>query len=139
MNENVKPILPGIFELEPAPSLLGGYCPACDRKYFPTPMACPHCLEPVKSVRLSKEGTIYSFTVVRVRPPFGLPQPYSVGYIDLKDDNLRIISLLDPERIDKLSVGAHVALSVAPIGLDRDGQPRLRYFFTTEEGGSDIS
>jgi len=102
------------------------------------PAVCPHCLEPVKSVRLSKEGTIYSFTVVRIKPPFGLPQPYSVGYIDLKDDNLRIISLLDPEKVDKLSVGAPVALSVAPIGLDRDGQPCLRYFFTTKEWGSDI-
>lgn len=138
MNENMKPIVNGIFELEPSPSLLGGYCSACGRKYFPIPITCPHCLEPVKVVRLSREGTIYSFTVIRIKPPFGLPQPYSVGYVDLKGDNLRIISLLDPEKIDKLSVGAQVALSVAPIGVDRDGQPCLRYFFTTKEEGNDI-
>ncbi len=93
---------------------------------------------PVKSIRLSTKGTIYSFTVIRTKPPFGLPQPYAVGYVDLEDDNLRIIGLLDPEKISALSVGKPVTLSIAPIGLDRSGQPCLRYFFTTKEGGGEI-
>lgn len=138
MNEGLKPILDGIFETYPSPSLLGGYCPECDRKYFPTPTVCPQCLKPVRSVRLSRKGTIYSFTVIRIKPPFGLPQPYAVGYVDLEEDNLRVIGLLDPEKIDMFSVGKPVTLSVAPIGLDRSGQPCLRYFFTTKEGGKEI-
>jgi uncharacterized protein len=137
VNENIKPVLDGIFETGPSPSLLGGYCPVCERKFFPEPAVCPQCLMPVKSVHLSKEGTIYSFTVVRIKPPFGLPQPYAVGYVDLEDDNLRIIGLLDPGKIDELSVGTPVTLSVAPMGLDRCGQPCLRYFFTTRERGNE--
>lgn len=134
MNEQIKPILNGIFETSPVPRLLGGYCPACDKKYFPVPAVCPGCLAPVEPVRLSKQGTIYSFTVIRTKPPFGLPQPYAVGYIDLKGDNLRVIGLFDPVKIDRLSIGGSVTLSIGPLGNDRFGEPCLRYFFTTEEG-----
>jgi len=138
VNENIKPILEGIFQTGPFPSLLGGYCPACRRKYFPAPAVCPRCLMTVRSVPLSREGVIYSFTIIRTKPPFGLPQPYAVGYVDLVDDNLRVIGLLDHEKLDRLSVGREVTLSVAPIGLDRSGQPCLRYFFTTKERGGGI-
>jgi uncharacterized OB-fold protein len=137
MKESIKPILDGIFETGSSPSLLGGYCPACERKFFPAPAVCPQCLMPVESVQLSREGKIYSFTIIRIKPPFGLPQPYAVGYVDLEGDNLRIIGLLDPEKIDRLSVGKPVTVSVAPMGVDRCGEPCLRYFFTTKEGGSE--
>ena len=136
MNEKIKPILDGIFEDGPSPSLLGGYCPVCERKYFPAPAVCPRCLMPVRSTPLSREGIIYSYTVVRTKPPFGLPQPYALGYVDLADDNLRVIGLLDPDNIEGLSVGKKVTVSIGPIGVDRYGQPCLRYYFTTKEGGN---
>jgi uncharacterized OB-fold protein len=90
----------------------------------------------VEKVLLSAEGSIYSYTVVRIKPPFGLPQPYGVAYVDLADENLRVIGLLDPAQVDRYAVGAGVKLSVGPLGHNRDGEPCLRYFFTiTAQGG----
>ena len=129
-----KPIREGILDLGPPPRLLGGYCPDCHRKHFPKPMVCPFCLGGIDDIQLSATGKLYSFAVVRTKAPYGLPQPYPVGYVDLDGDGLRIFSLLDPERIDRLTIGQRVALCVAPIGVDNSGQSCLRYYFTPQEG-----
>lgn len=133
MSETVKPVLEGIFEIGPPPRLLGGYCPGCERRYFPKPFVCPVCQGSVETVPLSGRGTLYSFALVRTKAPFGLPQPYAVGYVDLQTDGLRIISLLDPERLQDLAIGMPMELRVAPLGLGADEQPCLRYYFTPEE------
>jgi len=130
MNETTKPVLEEIFEQGVFPKLLAGYCQHCERKLFPKPIICPYCLEPTQTVRLSEKGTVYSYTVIRIKAPFSLPQPYAVGYIDLKEDNLRIFSLLDSEKIDGLRIGAKVKLCIGKIGVDREGAPCLRYYFT---------
>lgn len=138
MDETLKPVLPEVFEEGTFPKLFGGLCPHCRRKSFPKPTVCPYCLEPVKTTTLSTQGTLYSYTVVRTKAPFALPEPYAVGYIDLKEDNLRIFSLLDSERIDDLRLGARVALCIGPIGVDRDGMPCLRFFFTPVQHREDL-
>jgi uncharacterized OB-fold protein len=130
MNDVVKPVMEGIFDLGPPPKLIGGHCPECDRKYFPKPTVCPMCQGPVEIAELSDEGSIYSFSVVRTRAPFGLPQSYAIGYVDLDADRLRIISLLDSERLDQLAIGVPVTLRVEVIGVGNDGLPCTRYFFT---------
>lgn len=133
MNGPIQPVLPGVLDPGPPPRLTGGACPRCDRKFFPRPVFCPGCLDPVDPADLSPTGTLHSFTVVRTRAPFGLPQPYAVGYVDLDRDRLRIFSLLDPERTAGLSVGQRVTLRVASIGVDGSGAPCLRYYFSPEE------
>ncbi|MCL5957735.1 MAG: OB-fold domain-containing protein [Chloroflexi bacterium] len=134
MNDSLRPVLDGILDPGPPPRLLGGYCPECARRYFPKPMICPHCLEQVRDVELSSTGSLYSYTVVRTKAPFGLPQPYAVGYVDLEADGLRVVSLLDPERIDQLALDQLLTLHIAPLGLDGCGQTCLRYYFTPEDG-----
>jgi uncharacterized OB-fold protein len=79
---------------------------------------------------LASEGTLYSFAIVRTRPPFGLPEPYAVGYVDLDDCGLRIISLLDPEKTEDLAIGQRVALKVGPLGVNPGGEPCIRYLFS---------
>jgi uncharacterized OB-fold protein len=133
MDVTAKPILDGIFEEGPPGRLLGGYCPGCNRKYFPRPVVCPQCLNALDSIPLSPDGTIYSFTVVRTKAPFGLPQPYAIGYVDLEKDGLRIISLLDSEKLAHLAVGVPVTLRVDVVGVGPDGQPCLRYFFSPKD------
>lgn len=112
------------------PHLLGGYCPACERWYFPRPEYCRTCLKPVQETDLGAEGVLHVFTVVRIRPPLGFPQPYAVGYVDLAVGGLRIFCLIDPDRIGELETGVPVELRVAPFGHDGAGMPRLRPFFT---------
>lgn len=134
MIDTLKPMMEGVFDPGPPPKLLGGNCPECRRKYFPRPLVCPRCLEPVSNAELSSIGVLYSYTVVRVKPPFGLPQPYAVGYVDLEGDGLRVFGLLDPYKIDLLALGQSLALKVAPIGVDASGETCLRYYFTPHDG-----
>ena len=124
----------GLFTMPSAengpPSLLGGKCPSCHRTYFPKPGFCRVCLEPTTIEDLGSKGTIYSFTVVRTKPPFGLPKPYAVGYVDLEDNGLRIFTLLDPETVEDLHIGQKVRLAVGPLGDDGKGGPLLRPYFS---------
>lgn len=129
----MPPVASGIFALPSCdgspPQLLGGLCPACQRHFFPRPRCCPVCLGPLEEASLGATGTIYSFTVVRTKPPLGLPRPYSIGYVDLDHAGLRIFCLLDANSIDQLQVGLPVELAVGPIGHDARGTPCLRPFF----------
>lgn len=123
---------------ETGPVLTGGHCPRCERDFFPRPRHCPQCLQPLQEQPLSGEGVIYSYTVVRTRPPFGLPQPYAVGFIDLKQSGLRIFGHLDHQQIDRLAIGKPVRLKVGPLGQDGGGHDCLRpYFSLTGEGDDD--
>lgn len=137
-NKNLKPIVNGLFTLPPygkeGPHLIGGFCAQCNRKFFPSPFVCPYCLSELKKVLLSNHGTLYSFTVVRVKAPFGLPLPYCLGYVDLREDGLRILSLIDPKRIEDLEIGMNLELHVKEIGDDGKGNPSIRYMFTPKIG-----
>jgi len=124
----------GIFTLPDAtgapPSLLGGHCAVCDRYSFPRETHCTRCLGQVDEATLGGRGTVYSLTVVCTKPPLGLPQPYSVGFIDLEACGLRVFCLLDPECIGDIWIGSPVRLAVRPLGHDDKGQPCLRPCFT---------
>ncbi|MHB8767240.1 MAG: Zn-ribbon domain-containing OB-fold protein [Deferrisomatales bacterium] len=132
------PFAPGVFTA-PAdggpPRLLGGRCAPCGRWFFPRPARCPGCLERVEEAELGGDGAVYSCTVVRVRPPWGLPQPYGVGYVDLDGSGLRVFGLLDPAALDRFRVGVPVRLAVGPLGVDSQGTPCLRPYFSPAEGG----
>ncbi|MCB2193055.1 MAG: OB-fold domain-containing protein [Deltaproteobacteria bacterium] len=117
---------------EHGPMLTGGHCPHCGRDFFPQPRHCPQCLRPPEQRRLSGDGLIYSYTVVRTKPPFGLPQPYAVGFIDLDESGLRIFGLLNPADIGRLAMGGRVRLKVGPMGRDAKGEPCLRPYFSLE-------
>lgn len=131
---NPPPFLPGVFAYDNAvhgnARLLGGHCPQCRRHYFPRPRYCPQCLGPVNEAALSSRGRIYSYTVVRTKAPWGLPEPYGVGYVDLPENDLRVFCLLDPGALDRLRVGLEVSLSAAPLGLGLDGKPCVRPYFS---------
>ena len=133
-SNDILPVAPGIFTLPPydnnPPTLLGGYCKECNKRYFPRPKYCPNCLGLVKETEVGSTGTIYSYTVVRIKPPLGFPSPYSVVYVDLYESGLRVFCLFDPEAIDQLRIGLKVKLAVKPLGDNGQGEPRLRPCFT---------
>lgn len=137
--DQLKPVLPDLFSLgrgdENTPALLGGFCPDCNRHFFPRPKYCPNCLNEVDQVPLKSDGAIYSYTFVRIKPPLGLPSPYSVVYVDLSEINLRVFGLFDPEAADDLRIGLEVELAVGPLGVDSSGQSCLRPYFTPRKNG----
>jgi uncharacterized OB-fold protein len=115
------------------PKLVGGYCKKCRRYFFPKPKFCRKCFSDVEEINLDSVGTLYSFTVVRTKPPFGLPEPYAVGYVDLDQCGLRIFALLDPLQVEDLAIGRSLKLMVGQIGQNIDGQDCLRPYFTMQE------
>ena len=129
------PIASGLFDVDAsgAPFLMGGHCEQCDRYVFPYSESCPACLSGMKHVRLGGEGVIYSHTTVRTKPPYGLPQPYSVAFIDLNDAPLRIFALLDHSMAGGFRIGDRVKLKVGVIGHDGEGDPRARGYFTLKD------
>jgi uncharacterized OB-fold protein len=130
----LEPVVPGLFSLPPdnenRPTLLGGFCQGCDRHFFPGPKYCPQCLGQVQRVPLMSNGAIYSYTFVRIKPPLGLPSPYSVVYVDLSEVNLRVFGLFDPNATQDPHIGLEVELDVGPLGVDSNGKSCLRPYFT---------
>lgn len=102
---------PDVFAAE-NPTLLGSRCTECGRKAFPYREVCPSCtaLEAAEQVDLSKHGVIYSFTVVRQAPP-GLETPYVLGYVDLPDDEVRVMSRIEGVTPEDVAIGQRVRLT----------------------------
>lgn len=127
---NLPPVAENIFVLsKDGFELIGAYCDNCEKYFFPIREHCSDCLGNTVQAKLGSRGVVYSFTIVRTKPPFGLPQPYGVAYIDLDTIQLRVFGLLDPQQLGKVYIGASVRLSVGPMGVNNADQPCLRPFF----------
>lgn len=131
----LAPFAAGVFTAaaDGTGELLGGECTACAARHFPWRDYCPRCGRPLDACSLGGRGTLYTWTVVRVRPPLGLPAPYAVGYVDL-EQGPRVFALLDPQAIAAFAIGMPLVLRVAPLGVDLAGQPCLRPYFTPRGG-----
>ena len=118
------------------PSISGSsHCARCARSHFPAASICPACLGATEERSLGSGGHIYSYTIVRTKPPLGLPAPYAVGYVDLEGPGLRVFALLDAAEPERLRIGAAVALDVAALGHDGHGNACLRPLFRLRTGG----
>lgn len=110
--------------------LVAGRCPRTGRVFFPAPAYCPCCLEPPERLAVSGRGRVHAFTVVRTKAPFGLPEPYAVGYVDIDEADLRVFGLFAPETVAALEAGSEVDLALRKLGTDAAGRPCLRPVFT---------
>lgn len=115
--------------------LLAARCPRSGRVFFPAPAFCPCCLEPPETAPLSGDGRIHAVTHIRTKAPFGLPEPYAVGYIDLETAPLRVFGLFAPCPPESLQPEAVVELVALPLGVDNQGQACLRPVFRLTGGG----
>ena len=134
---DIPPVQANVFRLRDDGDavLLGARCATCGRRDFPYAALCTRCGGDNGLVDIGSRGVVYSHTTVRAKPPFGLPNPYSVAFIDLEDAPLRIFSLLDPQAVGSFAIGQPVVLGVAAIGDDGRGQPCLRPYFKALSDG----
>jgi uncharacterized OB-fold protein len=86
-------------------------------------------LAPTKEVLLPSDGYVNCVTRVRVRPPYGLPPGYMIGFVDLAAAPLRLFGLFDPETEAEIKPGCRVVLRLRAVGVDNDGRPCLRPVF----------
>ncbi|MEX6725449.1 Zn-ribbon domain-containing OB-fold protein [Parapedomonas caeni] len=128
---NVPAFAPDVFvEGAGGSALVGGHCRQCGSTWFPTAERCPEDGTRLEPIEIGRTGRLYSYTVVRTKAPFGLPEPYGVGYVDLDDVPLRVFMLLDPAQVDRLAIGAPVRLASATLGVGLNGEPCRRPYFT---------
>lgn len=86
-------------------------CSACGVVSFPPRLVCPNCKGTTfQTVRLRDEGTLLTFTVVRVgSDKFSKETPFAVGIVEL-DHGVRITTQLADVDLDTLRVGQKVKL-----------------------------
>ena len=114
-----KPLKEGIWTVRDDQIwLLGSVCEECGEVYFPPKEVdvCSHCQgEHLHTVELSREGTIYSFSVVHQPPAGGFYKgtvPFIYGLVELPDGVIcQGHVLADPETL-KIGDRVEVVLDV---------------------------
>ena len=94
-------------------------CQECGRICFPPRLICPKChSREFESIRLSDEGTIYTYTVIRVPPSqFKDEAPYAVAVVEL-EDGARITAQVADCAFEELEIGKRVRIEFRKIQED---------------------
>ena len=108
--------------------LLGFRCRACGIHAFGASVYCQACtsndLEPVE---LGREGTLYSYTVVRVPPPgWPGPVPYVLGQVELPEGPHVLAEVIDCAHED-LKVGLPVDLVLGTVEVEGSEDQKVVY------------
>jgi len=134
--DELLPVAAGLFEgTGSAARLIGTRCTSCGSHYFPKSLSCrnPQCLEKaIQDVRLSREGTLYSYTVQHYQPPalFRMADwaPYAIGSVELPE-GLRVMGMLTGCDPTSLQIGMALELTVETLYRDAQGQAVQTYKF----------
>lgn len=126
-----RPIADGIWTDEQPPRLIGGRDRKTGRIVFPMPTGGE--AERFDPVPLSREGTIWSWTVQRFAPkspPYAGPpfEPFALAYIELPGEVI-VESRLTGFDFDTLSCGLPVRLTIVPFTETADGTQVTTYAF----------
>jgi uncharacterized OB-fold protein len=102
--------------------LFGSVCKKCGRRSYPATTFCPDCLNPDQDTYdLSENGEIYTYTITRVRPPYGhFPTPHPVAFISVPESEARVTAPLFMEDEADFKVGAKVKMEFAPYWEEED-------------------
>jgi len=142
------PIKEGLWTVpssaEEKPRLIGSRCLRCGEVYFPNKAygICVNCQSrDIENAALSRNGKIYSFTVVMQRPPeyYKGPVPYAEGIVELPE-GVRLQTLFTDCNFDDLKVGMDVELVIEKLHEDEEGNEVTAYKFrpaTRSKGGAD--
>jgi uncharacterized OB-fold protein len=91
--------------------LEAGKCSGCAHVSFPPRLVCPACKgRKFETVKLSENGTLLTYTVVRVASDrFSKETPFAVGIVELSD-GVRITAQLADADLDGLKTGRKVRM-----------------------------
>ncbi len=86
-------------------------CKSCGKIWFPPRLICPNCKsKEFDKVKLSEEGEIVTFTVIRVGPEqFSTQTPYVVGILKLQE-GVQIMSQIVDCKPEDVEIGKPVKL-----------------------------
>lgn len=117
----MRAIATGLFTDEAEPRLIGGKDRETGRIVFPCPAASTY--EPVP---LSREGSLWSYTVQRYRPktpPYAGPEdfkPWVVAYVELPGEVI-VEAPLYGVAFEDLKIGMPVRFAPAPLNPEDEG------------------
>lgn len=113
---SLPPIEPGLFDVAGA-TLLGGRCRDCGALRFPRRAFCAQCQRAsIDTTPLSREGRIYTFTIVRHPPPgYRGRAPYALGYVELAE-GLRVMTTIEAADLAGLRIGDALAFDWLVLG-----------------------
>jgi len=118
--------------------LMGSRCHDCEEVFLGKVVACQCCQsENLESITLGRTGKLYSYTVVRHRPPGNYKgpepfEPYAVGLVELPE-GVRILSPLIDCHFDELKIGMNLELVIEKLYEDEEGRNVLTYKFRPQE------
>ena len=96
-------------------------CTKCGKIYFPPRLICNECKNrEFENIKLSDEGKLKTYTVIRVAPTnFTDEVPYAVGIVELKDGVSTMMQIADCEP-DELSIGMQLKVEFRKIQEEGD-------------------
>ena len=137
------PIREGLFSspLEPAErvKLMGSQCGTCAEVTLGEQSNCTNCGgNQMKKIPLSRRGKLWTYTVIRHRPPgdYKGPDPFvpfGLGLVELPE-GIRVLSPLDCA-LDKLKIGMDLELEVFPYFRDQEGKEVMAFKFKPVQEG----
>lgn len=129
MTRTRVPAIEGWLSLDGQPALLGNQCGSCGTVFFPK-VAC-FCRNPdcegseFSEVKLSRTGTIWSYTDARYAPPPPYiprgPQhrPFAIAAVELAKERMVVLGqVADGFGVDDISVGAPAELVIEELYND---------------------
>lgn len=114
--------------------LAGKKCRSCGEVFLGERPACENCQsDDLGDVTLSKQGKLWSFTVIRHRPPapYVGPDPFvpfGVGWVELPE-GVRVLAALTDCDIENLKVGMDLELVIEKLYDDEQGNEVMTYRF----------
>jgi uncharacterized OB-fold protein len=127
------PAVDGWWSLDDSgvPNLTGAKCPQCGTYVFPPrENNCPNpgcSADELEQVRLSRRGTLWSYTENRYQPPPPYPQqaqfePFAVAAVQLADEGLIVLGkVVEGTLAADLKVGMEMELTTMALYVDDDG------------------
>ena len=105
-------------------------CPQCSQHVFTPRELCPHCgASPLKWVRASGAGTVYSTSTIARKPEAG--GNYNVALIDL-DEGVRMMSRVEDVAPEAVFIGQRVQARVA----QREGRGLVVFHLASAQGAA---
>ena len=113
--------------------LVGSKCRNCGEVALGTVSSCRNCGgEEIEVIPLSQKGKLWTYTVIRSRPPgdYKGPEPFvpfGEGLVELPE-GIRVKSPLSVD-VDKLKIGMDLKLKVYKLYEDKDGNEVIAFKF----------
>jgi uncharacterized OB-fold protein len=123
------------LELPEKVRLRGSKCNNCGVAFFGKLVACENCQSTnITEYQLPRHGKLYSYTVVRQKPPGGYRgptdpfEPFPVGQVEMEDGVL-FLSRLAHVKFEDLKIGMDLEMVVEPLYVDENGNEVMMFAF----------